>query len=32
MTDTTATAQSGALSGNVLFYGQPEPQIGRAHV
>jgi hypothetical protein len=31
MTDTTATAQSGALSGNVLFYGQPEPLSVEAH-
>ena len=30
MTDTT-TAQPGALSGNVLFYGQPEPLSAEAH-
>ena len=30
MTDTT-TAQTGALSGNVLFYGQPEPLSVDAH-
>ncbi|SFS36917.1 SapC family protein [Brevundimonas viscosa] len=31
MTDTTASAQNGALSGNVLFYGQPEPLSAEAH-
>ncbi|MBA4803482.1 MAG: SapC family protein [Brevundimonas sp.] len=31
MTDTTANAQSGALSGNVLFYGRPEPLSAEAH-
>ncbi len=31
MTDTTAAAQNGALSGNVLFYGQPEPLSAEAH-
>lgn len=31
MTDTTVNAQPGALSGNVLFYGQPEPLSLEAH-
>lgn len=31
MTDTTANAQQANLSGNVLFYGQPEPLSLEAH-